>query len=120
MGVMALFMGPVMNDAALNALPDAQRTLYLQTPLWANIAFACAVIFGALGSLTLILKKSIATPLLITSLLSVLIQMFHAYFISNSWEVFGPGGAIMPLMVIVIACLLVFLSVKAKDSAWLS
>ncbi|MDG1731911.1 MAG: hypothetical protein P8H39_02920 [Thalassotalea sp.] len=120
MGVMALVMGPVMNDAALNALTEAERLLYLETPLWANIAFASAVILGALGSLALIMKKSISTIILMVSLLSVLVQMFHAYFISNSWEVFGPGGAIMPLMVIVIACLLVFLSVKAKSAGWIN
>ena len=120
MGVAALVMGPVMNDAALNALTEAERFLYLETPLWANITFACAVILGALGSLALIMKKSISTIILMVSLLSVLVQMFHAYFISNSWEVFGPGGAIMPLMVIVIACLLVFLSVKAKSAGWIN
>lgn len=120
MGVMALVMGPVMNDAALNALTEAEHLLYLETPLWANIAFASAVILGALGSLALIMKKSISTIILMVSLLSVLVQMFHAYFISNSWEVFGPGGAIMPLMVIVIACLLVFLSVKAKSAGWIT
>lgn len=120
MGVMALVMGPVMNDAALNALTEAERSLYLQTPLWANIAFASAVILGALGSLALIMKKTIASLLLQISLISVLVQMFHAYFISNSWQVFGPGGAIMPLMVIIIAFALVYLSSKAKSSAWLS
>ncbi|WNC73657.1 hypothetical protein RGQ13_06600 [Thalassotalea psychrophila] len=89
------------------------------TPIWVTMAFAFAVFGGALGCLLLILKRALAKIILIISLASVLVQMFHAYFISNAWEVFGPGGAIMPVMVIVVAIYLVWLSQMASQKSWI-
>ena len=89
------------------------------TPILVTIAFALAVFGGTLGCLLLILKRALARLFLIISLISVLIQMFHAYLISNAWEVFGPGGAIMPVMVIIIAIYLVWLSKVATQNSWL-
>jgi hypothetical protein len=119
LGVIAFVMGPALNDNTLVALSEAERDLYLATPLWATIAFGVAVFAGALGCIALLAKKSIAKPILTLSLIAVIVQMFHAYFISDSWEVFGPGGAIMPLMVIIIAIYLVMLSVKALKKGWI-
>ena len=73
-----------------------------------------------LGSLLLILKKSWAIPVLILSLVAILIQMYNAFFIMDSFSVFGPGGLIMPIMIIVIAFLLVGLSKSAKSKGWIS
>ena len=97
-----------------------KQALYDSVPLWATVAFACAVFAGALGSFALVIKKLFALPLLILSLTGVTTQMFHSFVISNSFEVFGPGGAIMPAMVFIIAVLLVRLATKAKGSGWLS
>jgi len=68
----------------------------------------------------LLLKKSIAYWLCVVSLVGVITQMIHSFFISNSFEVFGPGGLIMPIMVLVIAVALVWLSKKAKKEQWLT
>ena len=48
------------------------------------------------------------------------IALGAAIFMSKSFEVFGPGGMIMPIMVIVIAAYLVYLARQAKDKGWLS
>ncbi len=39
---------------------------------------------------------------------------------TDSYEVFGPGGMMMPIMVIVIAIYLVTLAAKAKANRWTS
>jgi hypothetical protein len=46
--------------------------------------------------------------------------MFHSFFMSKSFEVFGPGGLVMPVMVIVIAIYLVLLAARAKAHRWTS
>ena len=120
LGVAAYLAQVTMSPEAMAALPADQRDIYASTPAWANGAFAIAVWAGAGGSLALLLKKSVATPLLVASLLGVLIQMFHSFFLSNSFEVFGPGGLIMPAMVLIIACYLLWLSTRAKANGWLS
>ncbi len=120
LGVMAFIGQMMMTPEMLAELPQAEQALYESTPLWATLAFACAVFGGALGSLALLMKKALAQPLLIISLAGVTIQMFHSFVISNSFEVFGPGGVIMPAMVIIIAIILVCISAAAKKNTWLS
>ena len=120
MGVAAYIMQAMMSPEALAALPDAQRQLYENTPAWATAAFAIAVHGGALGCLLLILKRNLAGLFLQLSLAAVLVQMIHSFFISNSFEVFGPGGMVMPIMVIIVAFSLVALAAKAKMLRWTS
>jgi len=120
MGVMAFVGQMMMTPKMIAELPQAEQALYASVPLWATIAFACAVFGGALGSLALLMKKKLAEPLFILSLAGVAVQMFHSFVISNSFEVFGPGGAIMPAMVVIIAIALVRLANKAKVNNWLT
>jgi uncharacterized membrane protein len=120
LGVMAYVMQVTMSPETLAALPEAQRQLYETTPVWATAAFAIAVNGGALGCALLLLKRNLAGLFLQLSLAGVVVQMFHAFFMSKSFEVFGPGGLIMPIMVIVIAISLVILAAKAKAKRWTS
>jgi hypothetical protein len=120
MGVFAYLAQVRMTEADFAALPEAQRLLYETTPAWATGAFALAVFAGTLGCLLLILRKSLAAALLIISLLAVLVQMFHAFFMSKFFEVFGSDGMIMPVMVIAVAFFLVWMAEKGKKYNWLS
>lgn len=119
MGAMAYIDQMSMTPEVLAALPDEQRVLYETVPAWATGAFAIAVFGGVLGCLLLLLKKKLAITLFIISLLGVLVQMFHSFFMTNSFEVFGPGGLIMPIMVIIIAILLIWFSKTAKTKDWI-
>ena len=120
LGVMAYVMQVMMSPETLAALPQEQRQLYENTPDWATAAFAVAVNFGALGCVLLLLRKNLAGLFLQLSLAGVLVQMFHSFFMSKSFEVFGPGGLVMPVMVIVIAIYLVLLAAKARTNRWTS
>ena len=120
MGVMAYIMQVTMSAEAFAALPEAQRQLYENTPKWATAAFAIAVNGGALGCALLLLRRNLAGLFLRLSLAAVLVQMFYAFFMSRSFEVFGPGGMVMPVMVIVLAVYLVMLAAKAKTKGWTS
>ena len=120
LGAMAYILQVTMSPETLAALPDEQRQLIESTPAWATAAFAIAVNFGVLGCVLLLLKKNLAGLFLQLSLAGVVVQMFHSFFISNSFEVFGPGGFVMPVMVIVIAIYLVTLAAKAKLHRWTS
>lgn len=120
LGVMAYIMQVMMTAETLAALPQEQRELYENTPAWATAAFAVAVNFGALGCVLLLLKRNLAGLFLQMSLAGVLVQMFHSFFMSKSFEVFGPGGLVMPVMVIVIAIYLVVLAARAKANGWTS
>lgn len=118
LGVMAYVMQVTMSPEVMAALPEAQRELYENMPAWAMAAFAIAVHGGALGCLLLILKKNLAGLFLQLSLAGVLVQMYHSFFVSKNFEVFGPGAMVMPILVIVIAIYLVTLAARAKARKW--
>ena len=120
LGVVAYVTQVTMSPEALALLPEAQRDLYANTPVWATAAFAVAVNGGALGCLLLVLRKNLAGLFLQLSLIGVLVQMAHSFFMTNSFEVFGPSGMVMPVMVILISIYLVVLAAKAKVKCWTS
>jgi len=120
MGVMAFISQMMMTAEMIAELPQTEQEFYTSVPLWATIAFACAVFGGAFGSLAILMKKTLAEPLFILSLIGVAIQMFNSFVISNSFEVFGPGGAIMPAMVVIISIALVRLASRARINGWLN
>ena len=120
LGVMAYLMQVTMSPEALQALPENQRALLESTPAWATGAFAIAVWGGALGSLLLLLRKKLATTVLIISLAGIIVQMFHSFFMSNSMEVYGPGGLAMPIMILLIGIYLIWYSRKATEKGWMS
>jgi hypothetical protein len=120
MGVMAYLAQVTMSPEAMQALPENQRLFYESTPAWATGAFAVAVWGGALGCILLLLRRKQATLLFVISLLGVFVQLIHSIFFSNSFEVFGPGGLIMPMMVVIIGALLIWLSRKATSQNWLN
>ena len=119
-GVMAYIMQVTLSDEALAQLPADQRMLYETIPAWATAAFATAVFAGVLGCIALLLRKTWATPLFVLSLIGVLVQMFHAFFLTDSMAVNGPGSAAMPLLVIIIAAGLVWYSRLATARGWLN
>lgn len=120
MGIAAFVGGLFVTPEMVAELPQAEQDIHNATPGWAIGAFAVAVFGGLMGCIVLLIKKVLALPILVLSLIGILVQMFHAFFIVNSFAVFGPGGAIMPIMVIVIAIALIGLAAKAKTHAWIT
>ncbi|MFN8337117.1 MAG: hypothetical protein U0U09_18435 [Cyclobacteriaceae bacterium] len=120
MGVMAYITTVTMTPEALQALPPEQQQLYTDIPKWATAAFAVAVWGSTLGSVLMLLRKKFAKPVFAVALAGILVQMTHSLFISKSIEVYGPGGAVMPVMIILIGGFLVWYSRHATEKGWLS
>ena len=120
MGIMSFYYHIFITDEALAELPIEEAALYGQYPMWTAVAFAIAVFGGTLGTLGLMLKKKWSKPVLFISLVGIIVQMTHSLFITDSMEVYGPGAAIMPSMVILVAIYLVWLSNYAIKKNWLS
>lgn len=120
MGVMAYITTVTMTPEALQALPPEQQQLYTDIPKWATAAFAVAVWGSTLGCVLMLLRKKFAKPVFAIALAGILVQMTHSLFISKSIEVYGPGGAVMPVMIILIGGFLVWYSRYATEKGWLS
>ena len=117
---LAMFVVQVrLTPEMVAALPAAQQQVHAATPAWINIAFGVAVVFGVLGSLALLLRKRLAPPLFLVSLLAIVVQMVGAYAVTPVWQVSGPAGLAMPVMLVVIAAYLYWYAQKAAAKGWL-
>lgn len=120
LGVFGFVMEVTMSEADFAAMPEARRALHDATPAWATAAFGIAVFGGALGSLLLVLKRSLALPLLVLSLIGVVAQVIYVFVISNALEVLGLSETFVPLVVLAVAVYLVVLARSAKAKGWLA
>lgn len=120
MGVFAYIQQAYMTAEDLLALPPDQQALYENVPAWVTAAFALAVFGGTLGCILLLLRKKIATFVFIISFISILAQMTYNLLMSKAIEVYGPGGMIMPIMVIVFGAFLVWYSKKMQGQGVLN
>jgi len=109
----------ISNPEMLSELPMDEQALYENTPMWATIGFTLAVWGGAIGSLLLLLKKRSSKMILMVSFIGILIQQFHSFFISNNFEVYGPGAMAMPIMILIIGIALIWLADKGIKEGWI-
>ena len=119
LGAMAYVVDATITVDALNALPEAERALRASRPAWATAAFAVAVFGGVIGCLLLLVRSRWASPVLVLSLLGVVVQMTHAFLVANSYEVYGPGGLVMPALVTTLSVFLVWFARHARVRGWL-
>ena len=107
-----------MTEEDLAALPVEQQPLYENIPAWVTGAFAIAVFGGALACILLLIRKKLATTLFLVSLLGVIVQTSYYVFMSDTVEVLGPEGLIMPIVVLLIGVFLLWYA-KKKEVAGL-
>ncbi|MDZ7643377.1 MAG: hypothetical protein U5K76_03545 [Woeseiaceae bacterium] len=119
-GVMAYIMQVTMTPEAMAELPEEQRMLYADIPAWVTGAYAIAVFAGTLGAIGLLLRKVWAVAMFAVSLVAIFLQMGHTLFMSEALAVFGWTGAILPLLVIVIALILVAFARTSRRKGILS
>ena len=120
MGVMAFFGQITITPEDIAKLKPEEQALYANIPSWVTIAFFLAVFGGALGCILLLLKKSLALQIFIISMVGIVVQMVYNVFLSGALDVYGPGGAIMPVMILIIGIGLIFLAKHARNAGWVS
>ena len=120
MGVMSYLRQVYMTDDMMASMTPEQQELLANTPAWSTGLFAVAVFAGLLGSFLLLMRKKLATPVFLISLIAVLINMGYSFFATNQSEVFGKmHGIVMPIIVIVIAVFLYMYSKKSGENSWM-
>ena len=89
-------------------------------PAWATSANAIAVTAGALACVFLLLRKSLALPLFIASLIALLAQDLYSFILEDVVSVFGMVPVYIQGTVLVIAIGLIFYTRGAKSRGLLS
>ncbi|MFY0650877.1 MAG: hypothetical protein JXQ96_02530 [Cyclobacteriaceae bacterium] len=120
MGVLSFVGHTFITEEALAALPENERALYGEYPMWTTIVFAIAVLSGFLGSLGLLLRKTWCKLAFIISLCAIIPQMIHNVFFTKSIEVYGVVQAsVMPILVVVFGIFLLWFSTFVQQKGWL-
>ncbi len=120
MGLWAFYGQMTLTPADFASMPADSRALYESMPSWVAVAFGVAVIAGVAGCILLLMRKALAVPVLIASLVGVLAQNAHSFFLSNTFEVLGNEAMVLPILVIVIAIALVLFARWANGKGWLN
>lgn len=120
MGVFSFFTHTFMSEEALAKLPENERALYDEYPMWVTIVFAVAVLMGFLGSFGLLLRKSWSRLAFTLSLVAIIPQMVHNVFYTSSIEVYGTMQAVtMPIIVVVLGFFSLWFARFALKKGWL-
>ncbi|MCQ8890865.1 hypothetical protein NQT72_15310 [Pseudoalteromonas carrageenovora] len=120
LGVIAFVMQMIMTPELISKLPIDQQAAYSDIPLWSTIAFAIAVFGGLLGCIFLLKKKALAIPTFTVSLAAILLQQYYNFVVINSIDLLGASAVFMPILVIIIAIGLLYISIKGKQQSWLN
>jgi len=119
MGVFAFYSDMTISSEKLAEMEPALRTWYETNPIWVKMAYGGAVIFGALGSLGLVLKKRWSSILLGLSLVCVLVQMSYS-FMNDGYKIAGDTAMTMAMVVLAVAAFLALFSRWANSKSYLS
>jgi hypothetical protein len=82
-------------DVAMLAFMEA-------TPVWATSAYAIAVNVGMIASVLLLMRKSVAMPLFVVSLVGALILDIDSFVLRDVVAIWGNGAYIVPSAVIIV------------------
>ena len=119
MGTSAFFMRVFITDELLQAMPQVQRQHLAGIPSWVNFVFAFEVFGGTLGCICLLIRRKWALPLFIASILGVLSQTTHIWFMSDAVSLMGSSAVVMPLVAIVLGAAMIVLCRAAIAKGWL-
>jgi hypothetical protein len=105
-----------MEPDVLARYRDSEQAIVASRPLWATAGFALGVFGGALGSVLLLLRRQIAVPVFVLSLLGVLVATAHTLSIGVSFS----AGEAMGIIVtpVVFAAFLVRYAKHAERRGW--
>ena len=119
MDTSAFFMRVFITDELLQAMPQVQRQHLAGIPSWVNFVFAFEVFGGTLGCICLLIRRKWALPLFIASILGVLSQTTHIWFMSDAVSLMGSSAVVMPLVAIVLGAAMIVLCRAAVAKGWL-
>ena len=112
-----MYIAQVTADRA--ALPLDQRAMWDATPTWMVAAYATAVWVGLIGSVLLLMRRKLAVPILLLSLIAVIVQFSGLFLVPQLRQTVPDTALVMPIIIIV-ACYLVFqLARLAGKRGWL-
>ena len=115
MGAFDHLMTQTQNESYMGQVTPEQLEFFYGFPSWVVAFWAIAVCGGVLGSILLLLRKSLAVSVFMVSFVSMLITAIQNYALSNAFEVNGMFGLIFSVAVFLVALGLVFYAKAMRE-----
>ncbi len=119
-GLLAVVADLRLSAADIAALPADQQALYAARPAWSVLGSVLAVVGGTLGCLLLLLRKRLASLVLVLSLAGVLVQDLGLFGVAGAAKGGNPVPIVLQGLVLLIAAGLLFLARRAEGKGWLA
>ena len=111
MGCYNYIMQP--DPEALAQFPEAYQMVINSRPGWVSLCFVIAVFGGVSGSALMLVRRAVARPVLLLSLLGVVVTMLQALWVIRSAPVAGSITMGTGMSLVVVAYLVWFTHRKA-------
>jgi hypothetical protein len=120
-GIFAFYSQVNMGPAELAALPPAQRESFSSLPSWAWAAYGIGTIAGTVGSVLLLVRRALARPAFVVSLIAVVIQFGYAFTLGHMLELVPPAEAIpFPAFICAMAIFEIWFASLAIRRGWIA
>jgi hypothetical protein len=113
----AMYLMHVLTDPA--GLPPDQRAAYIAVPAWAIGAFGVATWVGALGALMLALKRKLAEPLLLVSLIAVVAWLAAFFLVPDLRDAISTNDLVVPIAVTIVTWTIFWFARHSRQRGWL-
>ncbi len=112
-GALDYVMTQTRNAQYMAGFTAEQLAFFYGLPAWTVAAWAIGVWGGVLGSLLLLLRKSLAVWVFLASLVGVVLTTIQNYLLSNGLEVMGGPGAVVFTAVIFVVAVALYVYARA-------
>lgn len=103
MGAFDYFMTQTQNEAYMAMFTEEQLEYFYGFPTWVVAFWAIAVWGGLLGAILLLLRKTLAAPVLLVSFIAMALTAVYNFVLTNGMEIMGQEGTIFSAVIFVIA-----------------
>ena len=102
-----------------DTLPIDQRAMWDASPPWISAAYGVAVGVGVVGAVLLLMRRRLAEPLLLVSLVAVAVQFGGVLLVPAIREVTPSAAYNLPIAIFVVCYGIWMLSRLARKRGWL-
>lgn len=112
-------LGATTESLVAAGLTSEQAAVMLGYPSWMTVAFAIGVVGGTVGCVLLLLRKGLALPVFVASLIGY-VALWIGDWIHGVFAAMGSEQLIILTTVVAIAAALLWLARAAKAKGWIS
>lgn len=120
MGCLMWYMQIAMGPEALGQLTPGEQDFYSALPGWYNIVFGVAVFAGLVACIALLMRRRVALPLFIASLIAVVVQDLYGFGVLNAMALLGTASIVVPILVIGIGIVMIWFTRSCNARGYLT